>query len=391
MLILLTTIMLSGMGFGLVLPGFLFFAENLGASPAVATTIVATYSMGQFISTPIWGRLSDRFGRKPILVISLFGSAVSYLLVAFAPNLWVLALGRALTGLMAGNLSAAMAYVSDVTPVEKRAHGMGLVGASMSLGFIVGPALGGVLGGADAATATLRLPGLVAAGICFVTVVGAALFLKESLPPEARARHAEGPQVGQFEAIRRVLSRPVLAQFVVVGLLVYLAMSVFETIFPLWANARFEWGPREVGFSFMYLGILVSAVQGVLVGRLVPLFGEEKLAMTGLLAYAIGLVIMTQAPDWQVAMVGITFTAGGGAMYITTMSSLISKQAAENERGFVLGVYQSASWFGRSFGPPIAGVIFHAVSPDSPLVTGAVLMVLSLVILGRVLRRAARA
>lgn len=373
--ILLLTIMLSGMGFGLVLPAFLFYAENLGASATIAATIIGTYSIGQFIATPIWGRLSDQHGRKPILIVSMAGLTLSYLLLAFAENLWLLALSRLMSGLMAGNIAVAMAYVSDITPVEKRAQGMGYVGGSISLGFIIGPALGGLLGGADASSATLLWPGLAAAFISAVTLV-ATFFLQESRTKQQRddANAAGGP--GGLIAAKRVFQRPVIAQLVTVGFLVYFAMALFETIMPLWAQARFEWGPREVGLSFTYLGLVVGFVQAFLVGRLAPIFGEARLVMAGLTSYAIGLTIMTQAPVWQVMMFGITFTAGGGAMIITSMSSLVSSQAEEHERGLVLGVYNSGSWLGRSGGPPVSGLLFGNVGVQAPLY-GAAVIVLS--------------
>jgi DHA1 family tetracycline resistance protein-like MFS transporter len=365
--------MLSGMGFGLVLPAFLFFAGNLGASPTIAATIIGTYSIGQFISTPIWGRMSDRFGRKPMLLLSMAGLTLSYLLLASAESLWVLALARAMNGLMSGNLAVAMAYVSDITPVEKRAQGMGYVGGSISLGFIVGPMIGGLLGGADAQSASLFLPGLAAASICAVTFI-ATLFLKESLPPEKRVGARTDGKPGGFGAAKQVLRRPILARLVMLGFLVYFAMALFETIMPLWAQARFEWGPREVGYSFTYLGLVVAIVQGVLVGRLAPRFGETRLVMAGLGAYAFGLTVMTQVPVWPLMMFGITFTAGGGALVITSMSSLVSAQAAEDERGLVLGVFNSGSWMGRAGGPPVSGLLFEGVGVQAPLYAAAIIM-----------------
>jgi multidrug resistance protein len=385
--ILLTTILLSGLGFGLVLPSFLFFAENLGATPLVATTIIGTFAIGQFLATPIWGRLSDRFGRKPVLVISLIGQALSYAMLAFADNLWMMAVARSLNGLMSGNLSVAMAYVTDVTPMEKRAQGMGLVGGAISLGFIVGPALGGLLGGADAESATLFLPGIVATAVSLLTGVAGLIFLRESLPPEKRSHAGEGPKESGLQAARRVFRRPVLARMVIVGFTVYVGMALFETILPLWAGARFDWGPREVGFIFTYLGLLVGTVQGVLVGRLVPRFGEGPLVSFGLVCYPIGLLIMVFAPTWLVMMLGITFTAGGGALFITTMSSLVSHQAGEQERGLVMGVYQSGSWMGRSVGPPIAGLLFGSLGVNSPLIMAAVVMVPALFLVASVRAR----
>ena len=237
MLILFLVCVLSAMGFGLVLPSLLFYAENLGATPDVATLIIAAYAVGQFISTPIWGRLSDRFGRKPILIISSAGMLLSYLLLAWSWNLWVLGLARGFGGLMADTFSAAAAYVTDITLPEQRAKGMGMVGAGMSVGFILGPALGGLLGGADAESASLFGPGLAAAGIAAFTVIAIALFLRESLPPEQREQLAEARHPSQLDALRRVLAQPLLAIMVFVGLFYSSAFALNETIFPLWSKA----------------------------------------------------------------------------------------------------------------------------------------------------------
>ncbi len=386
--VLLMTILMSGLGFGLVLPGFLFVAKNLGASSVVATTIIGLFAVGNFIAAPLWGRLSDRFGRKPILIFSLLGQTLSYVLLAFAEDLWLMAIARLLNGVTSGNLSVAMAYVTDITPPEKRAGGMGLIGGAISLGFIVGPALGGVLSGADASQASLFLPSLVAAAICALTAIAGIIFLRESLTDEQRLSHASAAaEESGFAATRRVFRNGALARMVVCGLLVYVAMSQFETVFPIWSEARFGWGPREVGFIFTYLGCLVGFVQGVMVGRLVPRFGEGRLVTFGLLCYPLGLIIMTQAPVWQVMMLGITFTAGGGALFITTMTSLVSGQAGPQERGLVMGVYQSGSWMGRSFGPPLAGLIFDLVGPNGPLYAACVILVPALALVAAIRSR----
>jgi len=372
--VLLTTIMLSGMGFGLVLPAFLFFAENLGASPVIATTIVGSYSLGQFMANPFWGRMSDRYGRKPILLLSTAGMVVAYLIMAFSENLWMLGGARFLTGVMGANVAVAMAYITDITPIDKRAQGMGWVGGAISLGFIVGPAFGGLLSGADADSATLRLPGLGASALCCITFV-ATLFLKESLPLEMRsdATAVEGEPKG-WQAIRMVLRRPTVTRLIFIGFLVYFAMGFFETIMPLWSEARFGWGPRDIGLCFTYLGLVVMITQGYLVGKLAPLFGESKLVLVGVGAYCFGLLWMTQVPIWQMMVFGITFTAGGGAIAVTSMTSLVSRQAGEHERGLVLGVYNSNVWMGRFMGPPASGLLFQGVSIQAPLYAAAVIM-----------------
>lgn len=388
--VLLLTILLSGMGFGLILPGFPFVAKNLGASSALATAIIGLYALGQFLSTPFWGRFSDRFGRKPMLVASLVGALVSYLIVAFAKDLWWLSFGRLLTGLMGGNLAVAMAYVADLTPPEQRARTMGWVGGSVSVGFIAGPVLGGWLGGTDAASATLLWPGLAAAGVASVAIVGAILFLKESLPPEKRAQVGKGAGPSGFSAFRQVLTRPNLARIIVVGFMVYFAMALFETIFPFWAGDRFAWGPREIGAGFTYLGLVVAIAQGVLVGRLVPRFGEGRVLIGGLAGYAFGLLTLTQATSLPVLLFGLTFTAGGGALYLTTASSLVSKQAGESERGLVLGAYNSMSWFGRTLGPPVTGVLFDVLGSNAPLYTSALIFLPCIIILLEVVARVER-
>ena len=373
--VLLLTIMISGMGFGLVLPAFLFFAENLGASPLIATTIVGSYSLGQFIANPIWGRLSDRFGRKPILLASTTGMTLAYVLMAFAENLWMLGLARFLTGIMGANVSVAMAYVTDVTSLEKRAQSMGLVGGAISIGFIIGPAIGGLLGGADAESATLRLPGIGAAILSCLILV-ATFFLRESQTPEQRARaaatRAEYPT--GIKAMRLVLRRPTVTRLIIIGFLIYFAMGFFETIMPLWSESRFGWGPRDIGLCFTYLGLVVAITQGYMVGKLVPRFGESRLVLTGVIAYCFGLLWMTQVPSWALMMFGITFTAGGGAMAVTCMTSLVSRQAGEHERGLVLGVYNSSAWMGRFMGPPVSGLLFQAIAVQAPLYGAALIM-----------------
>lgn len=386
--ILLTTIILSGLGFGLVLPGMPFVAENLGASPALATFILGLYAWGQLISTVIWGRLSDRIGRKPVLIITNGGTALAYLLMAFAPNLWMLAAGRALSGLM-GGMAPAMAYVSDITPPEKRAQGMGSIGAAMSLGFVIGPAIGGVLGGQTAATASLLLPGLVAFGIAATTTAATVFLLRESLPAGSRAAAAQEQAQNGTPGFGELLRRPLMARVLVLGFCVYVAMAMFETIFPFWAKARFYWGPREVGLSFTWLAVVVAVTQGLVVGRLAPVIGEGRLAMAGVASYAIGLLWMTQSPSWQWMVIGITMTSAGSGTFLTAMSSFVSRLAGAGERGLVLGTYQSASWAGRSLGPALSGGLFNAFGPQSPLLLGAMIMLPCLVLLASINSRAA--
>jgi len=387
------------MGFGVVLPPFIFVAQNFGASAMLAAFIVSTFAMGQFLATPIWGRLSDQYGRKPILIMTMLGSAAAYSLMALADmsgNVWLLLASRFLTGLMAGNFAAATAYVADITPPEKRAQGMGMVGGAVSLGFMAGPAIGGLMSGDTAETASLFWPAIAATIASLLTLLAIVLFLKESLTPEQRAdakRNAADKSPSKPGSVRQILSRPILAPMVLMGFLVFFAMTNFETTFPLWANAVFTWGPKQVGFTFMYLGFVVMVTQMFIVGRLAPIFGEGRLLQFAVCLYMFGLLFMATVPftleptSWKLMVFGITFTALGGAMFNTASTSWVSKQAGDQERGAVLGLFQSAGWLGRSVGPTIAGLLFQALGPNAPLFAGALLMVPVFMIVTLIRRR----
>ena len=387
MIILCLITGLSTVGFGLVLPTFLFYAQNLGATTAIATVIIATYSMGQFIATPLWGRLSDRIGRKPVLLISIFCQSICFMALALAPNLWMLALARFMGGIVSGNISTAMAYVSDSTNEEKRAKWLGYIGASVSIGFMTGPAIGGLLGGQDASSANLFYPGIVAASIAFMTGIIAIFFLKESLKPEHR-----NPNTNKKSSLLKnwglVFKRPVLAEIVLLGFLMMFVTGTFETIFPLWTEARFYWGPMQVGYSMTYIGLTVTLVQVFVVGRVVLLLGEVNVIRLAFIGYSIGLFIMAQASSWVVMMVGLTFSASSGATFGTAASSFVSKVAGDNEKGFVLGVYQSCGWLGRISGPLAVGVVFSAISVNAPLYLGILVLIPCIIIISMVAKKA---
>lgn len=417
MFILFFVIIFSSMGFGLVLPPFVFVAKNLGATEMLAGFIVSSFAMGQFMATPVWGKLSDRHGRKPILVMTMIGSTLAYLLMALADwsgSLWLLLAGRFMTGLMAGNFAAATAYVTDITPPEKRAQGMGMVGGAVSIGFMSGPALGGLLSGDTAATASLFWPSVAAAVMSLVTMIAILAFLPESLSVEQRAANAERHRLHDESGSGRrsgsigdILTRPILAQMVLMGFLMYFAMTNFETTFPFWAQAGFDWGPKQVGFCFMYLGLIVMVTQMFITGRLVPIFGEGKLLLAATCSYMFGLlwmatmpftlapVISISLPGMTVAetvmMFGITFTSAGGAMFNTASTSWVSKQAGDHERGAVLGLFQSAGWLGRSVGPTVSGYLFMTFGANTPLFTGAMLMLPVFMIVMHIRRRHALA
>src|SRR6266851_391361 len=238
--ILFLIVFVDLVGFGLIIPLLPFYAERFGASPQQVTILMAVYSLMAMLAAPLWGRLSDRIGRRPVLMASMLAAALAYLWLGLASALWMLFAARAFAGACAGNIAAAQAYIADVTPPERRARGMGLIGAAFGLGFIIGPALGGLIAGNDPATADIATPAWIAASLSTLALCGVLLLLPESLPVGARARTAARSRIG---AVMGVLNRPVLSRLILVFFLVILAFAGMESTFALWAMGEFSWGP----------------------------------------------------------------------------------------------------------------------------------------------------
>jgi MFS family permease len=373
--VLFLIVFIDLVGFGLVIPLLPFYAARFGASPEGVTILLTVYSLVSMVTAPLWGRLSDRIGRRPVLIVSTLASALAYLWLGFAGSLWMLYAARAIAGACAGNIAAAQAYIADVTTPENRARGMGMIGAAFGLGFIVGPALGGAVAGNDLATADLKTPMLIACGLSLVAAVGVLTILKESLTQDARAR----PRRGRIEAIRGALGRPVLARLLLVFFLATLAFSGMEATFALWAMRQFSWGPAQVGYIFTYVGVLLAVMQGGGIGPLTKRFGEERLLLAGLGLIALGLLALPGAGFGQLIVSMSLLAFGMGAMQ-PSLNSLISRRAAADQQGEVLGVAQSVSALSRVIGPAVAGVMFAGIGPATPFWSGTVLVVVAFAI-----------
>jgi MFS transporter, DHA1 family, tetracycline resistance protein len=357
-------------GFGLVIPLLPFYAVRFAASPQEVTALVAIYSLMQLLTAPLWGRLSDRVGRRPVLLASLAASALAYLWLGGASALWMLFAARGFAGACAGNIAAAQAYIADVTPPEKRARGMGLIGAAFGLGFMIGPAIGGLLAGADPITADLETPAWVAAGLSFLAFLGIALLLPESLPAERRNSAPPRSRVG---AVLGVLHRPVLSRLILVFFLTILAVAGMQSVFAIWAMPQLGWGPRQVGYVFAYVGLISAILQGGLIGRLTQRFGEERLLVCGLALIGVGLLALPFADDVPILGAVLTGLALGMGLMQPTLNSLISQQAGGEEQGEVMGVSQSVASLSRVLGPFAAGFCFAAFGRNSPYFAGAAL------------------
>lgn len=374
--ILFLIVFIDLVGFGLVIPLLPFYAARFGASPEEVTILLTVYSLVSMVTAPLWGRLSDRIGRRPVLIVSTLASALAYLWLGFAGSLWMLYAARALAGACAGNIAAAQAYIADVTTPENRARGMGMIGAAFGLGFIFGPALGGAVAGNNLATADLKSPMLIACVLSLVACLGVVTILKESLSPEARSRERRG----RIEAIRAALGRPVLVRLLAVFFLAMLAFAAMEATFALWAMRRFSWGPAQVGYIFTYVGVLLALMQGGGIGPLTKRFGEERLLLGGLGLIALGLLILPGAAGLAHLVVSMSLLSIGMGAMQPSLNSLISRRAGADRQGEVLGVAQSVSSLSRVVGPAIAGLMFAGIGPASPFWWGAALVMLAFVI-----------
>lgn len=374
--VLFGVVFINLVGFGIVVPLLPFYGQTLDAPPWQVALMFSAYSLGQFFAEPFWGRLSDRIGRKPVLLITVIANAVGYLMLAFAPNIW-LAIGiRLFTGLGAGNISTVQGYVADVTPPEQRAGRMGLIGAAFGLGFIVGPGLGGLLTREDMGRLGYQLPIFVAAGLCVLAAVGIAVLLKES---RAKADPA-APRPPFLSGVHDAVANPVVSRVLLVTLIYMAGFSGMESTFGFWTEARYGWGAREVGLSFMAVGIVSTICQGLVAGRLARRFGEARVLAVGCLIFGAGLagqVLVGRLLPHGDALVPVVMAFGAFGMAITmpNISALISRSVDPDRQGAMLGLNMAASSSARIFGPMAAGAIFSGIGHDWPFLIGAALTV----------------
>jgi DHA1 family tetracycline resistance protein-like MFS transporter len=374
MLIIFLVVVIDLIGFGMIIPLLPFYAEYFEANPAVVGLLMATYSFTQFLAAPFWGRLSDRIGRRPVLLVSLAGAAMAYVWLGFAESLWVLFAARAASGAMAGNISAAFAYVADITTPANRAKGMGVVGAAFGLGFIAGPAIGGILAGADPAHADFQTPAFAAAGLSFLALILALILLKESLSPEIRARVASGlPGKAGLKFID-ALRHPQVGLLILFSFLVTFVFAGMEATFPMWSRRQFGWGPEQTGYVFAFMGLLSAMIQGGLIGRLAQRFGEARLILQGAIALACGIALIPFSDNLPMLLTAMLLLGCGFSVITPSLNSLISLQVGEGEQGGILGIARSATTLARVIGPAWAGLLFSIFGKDWPFYGGALVM-----------------
>ncbi|MEW6369117.1 MAG: MFS transporter [Acidobacteriota bacterium] len=356
-------------GFGIVIPLLPLYGEQYHPGPAQFGTLMMIYSLMQFLFSPILGRLSDRYGRRPVLLISLTGNVAGYLTFAFQQSLEALFLARIVAGICGGNISTAHAVIADTTGPQDRAKGMGLVGAAFGLGFIFGPAIGGI-----ALEISESAPGLFAAGLSAAAFVFALIALPETWSAEKRLGGASR-RYGTFslEGLLRAVSHPQIGVLLLIFFLTTFAFANFEGTFALYLEHRMGLGPKQVAYLFAYVGILGAVIQGGLIGRVVKAFGERRLVVTGLALLACGfagLILIDTTPP-MLALLGVL--ALGTGLANPSLSSLVSKHATIDEQGGVFGIYQSVASFARILGPFWGVYSFQRFGTNFPYVTaGAV-------------------
>jgi len=360
LVVIFTTVFIDLVGFGIVIPVLPLYAEGtrFNASPRTVGFLFASYSIMQLIFSPVLGRLSDKYGRRPVLLISIIGTGIGFLILGFATTLWMLFAGRILDGITGGNISTAQAYIADITSKEDRAKGMGLLGAAFGLGFIFGPAIGGILSRWGVA-----VPFLFAAGLCFANALLLYFTLPETVTPDHPARVSAAGGRGISQLVESLM-QPRLGFVLIIYFLFIVAFSMMTTSFSLFTMFRFGYDAQHNGYLFAYVGVIAVIIQGGLIGRLVKRFGELPLVIVGALLFAGSLFAVPFVGPATGGLLGLLIGGGifsiGNSLSGPALTSLASKSVGPAEQGGVLGVTQSAASLARAVGPSLAALLIHS-------------------------------
>ncbi len=387
LMIVFFTVFIDLVGFGIIIPVLQPYARHFGASDLEAGLLMGAFSAVQFFIIPVWGWLSDRYGRKPVILTGLAGSCISYLVLANAPNTATLFIGRIMAGLSAGNLVAAQAYIADITTPENRAKGMGLIGVAFGLGFILGPVIGGIL-----SVYSFSLPSYAAAIASGLALLYGLLMLKESLPLERRPRHA--PMRHPILNLSYFLhDRPVFL-VIIVEFFFTVAFAMWETVFVLFVANKVFVGLKEeqlshkVGYLYAFAGLLSALVQGGGIHQLVKKLGEKVVVQTGLVILVVASLGFAALDWWEgirnqavlfplLALIGL-----GSGMANPALSAMVSKLVSPQRQGEVLGAYRGVGSLARFIGPFGGSFLFACVGHASPFLFGVVLLIASVGLLG---------
>jgi DHA1 family tetracycline resistance protein-like MFS transporter len=383
-------VMVDVLGLTIILPLLPFYAERLGASPTLVGLLVSTYAACQLIAGPVLGQISDRTGRRPLLLVSQLGTFIGLLILAWAGSLWVVFLSRVIDGLTAGNLSLAQAYISDVTKPEERAKSFGVIGVAFGIGFLIGPAISGYL-----STYSYQYPIFAAAALSATSILST-YFLLPGAPVIPESEKRGGPPLPAGRRLRALdwgnyltyFKRPALAQLLWEFFAFAFSFAIFMSGFALFAERRFTWnghpfGVKEVGYIFAYVGFLGIILQGGLIGRLVKRFGETRLVSAGFISATVGFALIGFMYHLPGLLVASTLASFGTGVLRPALTSLITQHAGREEQGIVLGLTQSLMSVAQIVAPVIGGFLIDRQLLTTWAVTGAAVSLVG-VLIGRV-------
>ncbi|MFP5448384.1 MAG: MFS transporter [Caulobacterales bacterium 32-67-6] len=367
---LIAVIFINMLGFGIIVPLLPFYAKSFDAPAWQIALIFSAYSAGAFFGEPFWGRLSDRYGRKPILISTIAGNCLCYLALAFAPNVWIALLVRFLGGLASGNGSVIQGYIADVTPPEKRARRMSHMGAAWNVGLIVGPSVGGIFAHPEAGPLGFRLPLLIASGLAAASALSILVFIRESRARQEVFEH----QPSRWSAIGEAVRHPVVGRLMLLTFMVGFAFTGVESIFGLWTQARFDWGPREIGVCFAFVGVCAATTQMFITGRLSERYGEGPMLAVGMALTLVSALAQPFAPNGAVVIALMCTMAVGQSVAFPNVSALISRTADPHRTGQILGLNNAMGALARVVGPFCAGLAFAGISISGPFFIAALML-----------------
>jgi DHA1 family tetracycline resistance protein-like MFS transporter len=367
---LLSVTFINILGFGIVVPLLPFYGQSFHAQPWQIGLIFSAYSMGSFFGEPFWGRLSDRIGRKPILVSTTLANCLCYGALAFAPSIWFAFVIRFLGGMAAGNGSVIQGYIADVTAPEDRAGRMASLGAAYNIGFILGPVAGGFLAKPSAGTIGFQIPLLAASALAGVSSFGILMLVRES----RRVRPVDAPQSSRWAVIGFAARHPVVGRLMLLTFMVGFAFTGIESVFGLWAHHRFSWQPRDVGLCFAVSGLVSSPTQFFLTGTLSRRFGEARMLAVGMAGTVIAMVLIPFCDGHWPTYALMAVMALCSSVAFPNSGALMSRSIDEHNQGQVMGLNNACGAFARFAGPSGAAFVYSAISVDGPYFLGALVV-----------------
>ncbi len=367
---LIAVIFINMLGFGIIVPLLPFYARSMHAAPWQIGAIFSAYAMGGFFGEPFWGRLSDRYGRKPLLISTISGNCLCYLALAFAPNVLSAFVIRFLGGLMSGNGAVVQGYIADVTRPEQRARMMSRQGAAWNVGMIVGPAVGGYFAHVNSGPIGFQIPLFIAAGLSALAVTAITLVIRESRIRDQSASH----RPNRWAAVGDVVRSPVIGRLMLLTFLVGCAFTGIESVFGLWGLAKFGWGPRQISVCFTVVGAVAAVTQFFVTGPLSERYGEARMLAVGMAMTVIGASLQPFSTGLTLTTVFMCITAVGQSVAFPNVGALVSRTADPHRQGQILGLNNACGAAARVVGPQLAAFTFASVSISAPFFQGALIV-----------------